>query len=244
MSTFKVNDTSQKDFLFILIIGLAALFYLAFLLMNPPTKKHDAPKKAELMLVISWNGNVSDDIDLWVQMPHEKVLSYKTPRIEAVHLEKDDQGTKSDFVKDGDGNISFVPINREVVTYRGVAEGHYSAAIHVYRYLDAVLTDNRITFENLTPSQRQAMNEVEFTLIDLNPTYKEVFRRKVTYQRWGQEVHLANWTVTPDGTITDVNISPQSFVLRERDKLLGASAYYYNGAATAGAGTYTSTDAQ
>ena len=44
--------TSFLDLLWILLAGLGAMFIIAFLLIQPPTKDADVIKKAEYMIVL------------------------------------------------------------------------------------------------------------------------------------------------------------------------------------------------
>ena len=70
--TKKNNDrfkstTGLNDLLFNLLVGFVFLFVVAFLLINPPTKKEEAPKKAEYLIIIEWDEGINDDVDLWGQ---------------------------------------------------------------------------------------------------------------------------------------------------------------------------------
>ena len=64
------------DLLFNLLVGFVFLFIIAFILINPITKKKDVPKKAEYMVVIEWESTSLDDIDLWVKAPDGKTVSF------------------------------------------------------------------------------------------------------------------------------------------------------------------------
>ena len=58
------STTGLNDLLFNLLIGFVFLFVVAFLLINPPTKKSDAPKKAEYLIVIEWDKDANHDLSL------------------------------------------------------------------------------------------------------------------------------------------------------------------------------------
>ena len=58
------NNIGMTDMLFNMLLGFVFLFIIAFLLINPITKKSDAPKKAEFLIVIEWDEQLNDDIDL------------------------------------------------------------------------------------------------------------------------------------------------------------------------------------
>ena len=66
------SNLSFNDLLFNVLVGFVMLFVIAFLLINPITKKSDIPVKAEFLIVLSWPADAADDIDLWVQRDTEK----------------------------------------------------------------------------------------------------------------------------------------------------------------------------
>lgn len=213
----KRNETSFKDFLFLTISGLAALFVLAFISMNPTAKTQDAPARAEYMLIIEWDDYVGDDIDMWVRDPRGKVLSFRNKQIGLLSLEKDDLGTSNDTFIDSYGKQQIVPINREVVTIRGVQPGQYNVAFHVYSLMSYdVLASNFKYFKlkNLTPNEVNERRKVRFTLIRLNPLYTEGFKVEKQYETVGQEIHLVNFTVLEDGSISDINTDPIKIIYR------------------------------
>ena len=52
------------DLLFNILLGFAFLFIIAFLLIKPEAKKHDFERRAEFVVVLEWDHDASDDIDL------------------------------------------------------------------------------------------------------------------------------------------------------------------------------------
>ena len=86
------------DLLFNLLVGFVFLFIIAFILINPITKKKDVPKKAEYMVVIEWESTSLDDIDLWVKAPDGKTVSFVKKEAGLMNLEKDDLGISNDFI--------------------------------------------------------------------------------------------------------------------------------------------------
>ena len=82
--------TSFLDMLWILLAGFGAMFIIAFLLIQPPAKNADIIKKAEYIIVLSWDSEVGDDIDLWVRDPKGVTVSFKNKTGGFMNLEKDD----------------------------------------------------------------------------------------------------------------------------------------------------------
>ena len=61
------NQLAFNDMLFNILLGFVVLFVIAFLLINPITKKQDVPSKAEAMIIMEWADNSYTDMDLWIQ---------------------------------------------------------------------------------------------------------------------------------------------------------------------------------
>ena len=121
------------DLLFNLLVGFVFLFIIAFILINPITKKKDVPKKAEYMVVIEWESTSPDDIDLWVKAPDGKTVSFMSKKEAGLmNLEKDDLGISNDSTIDEYGNRQYVYVNREVVTTVGILAGQYQVGAYVY----------------------------------------------------------------------------------------------------------------
>tara|TARA_B100000809_G_scaffold266014_1_gene326892 strand:+ start:494 stop:1297 length:804 start_codon:yes stop_codon:yes gene_type:complete len=191
------------DLLFNLLVGFVFLFVVAFILINPITKKSDAPKKAEYLVIIEWPSEWNDDVDLYVKDPRGIIVSFRNKFGGLLHLEKDDLGFSNDQWTDESGQTHIIPINREVVTIRGVQNGRYEVAFHVYsiksigsKEAAALVTTPRI---------------VTATLIKLNP-YREVMKVQVLYLgERGQVLTLFNFDID-DKKIT-VDTEPNDIVL-------------------------------
>ena len=78
------------DLLFNLIVGFAFLFIIAFLLIKPEQKKADFERKAEFVIVMEWDHDQPDDIDLYVQDPtqNKDMLEYIIKSINESEIDK------------------------------------------------------------------------------------------------------------------------------------------------------------
>ena len=130
------------DLLFNILLGFAFLFIIAFLLIKPEAKKEDFERRAEFVIVMEWNHEMPDDIDLYVQDPIGDIVSFRHPIVNFMHLDKDDLGYVNDIVYNANGKITKVNINREVVTIRGIIPGEYLINAHYYssRQTEAAFT--------------------------------------------------------------------------------------------------------
>ena len=87
------------DVLFNILVGFAFLFIVAFLLIKPEAKKEDFERKAEFVVVMEWDHDQPDDIDLYVQDPTDNKVHFRLPIINFMYLDKDDLGFANDVVK-------------------------------------------------------------------------------------------------------------------------------------------------
>ena len=118
------------DLLFNILVGFAFLFIIAFILIKPEAKKHDFERRAEFVVVMEWDDDQPDDIDLYVQDPTGNKVSFRTPIVNFMYLDKDDLGYANDVVYNANGTVTKVNINREVVTIRGIIPGEYIINVH------------------------------------------------------------------------------------------------------------------
>lgn len=188
------------DILFNLLLGYVFLFVLAFLLINPITKKQDAPKKAEFLIVIEWNEEYNDDVDLWVKDPAGNTVAFVDKQGGTMHLEKDDLGHVNDKVYDAEtGEVTTIMINREVVTVRGITPGRYQIAAHIY---------------NRGHKHSESPGTIRVTVMDLNPSYKEVYTGEINYHQQGQQLPLVNFHLDSDGNISKFDNLQSNIIIR------------------------------
>ena len=86
------------DLLFNITIGFAMLFIIAFLLINPITKKGDVIVKAEFIITMSWPKDSKDDIDLYVMDPQKNIVYFRQRDKGLINLDRDDLGYSNDIV--------------------------------------------------------------------------------------------------------------------------------------------------
>jgi hypothetical protein len=181
------QHTAMNDMLSNIALGFIMLFIIALIMMNPITKKHDIPTKNEFMIVLEWQDNFSDDVDLWVQFENERPVGFRN-RINAhVGLDRDDLGYANDYVV-VDGQRQLIKVNREVINIRGVVPGNYYVAAHVYSKSQS-LEDGPI--------------KIKITVLDVNP-YKEAYDITLEATRRGDVVRFPAFTINEDGDIVDV----------------------------------------
>jgi len=196
------------DLLFNILVGFAFLFIIAFLLIKPEAKKEDFERKAEFVVVMEWNHDAPDDIDLYVQDPTQSKVHFRLPITNFMYLDKDDLGYANDIVKNVNGEITKVNINREVVTIRGIIPGEYIINAHYYsqRQWEA---DGRL---NTSAKSEGKSLTVKIELHRVSP-YKIWWMGEKTFTHRGQEETFVRFTIGPDGNqIGDFSYIEKKFV--------------------------------
>jgi len=199
-----VSNVAFTDLLFNIVVGLAFLFLLAFILMNPIAKDKDIEEKSDFIVILTWDDESGDDIDLWMRDPLGNILSFKNREDALMHLDRDDLGLSNDKVQLPDGKIEYVYRNKEVASLRGTHEGEYLVNIHVYNkkpWKDSSIRPSNIRVE----------------LIKLNP-YSEVTQAEFIGSKRGQEFTAFHFTLDKDGEVIGIR--------DEREPLIGASSVH------------------
>ena len=178
------------DILFNILVGFAFLFIVAFLLIKPEAKREDFDRKAEFIVVMEWDYERQDDIDLYVQDPSKTIVHFRNARANFMHLDKDDLGKRNDTIM-VNGVEKIVKINREVVTIRGIVPGEYIVNVHYY--------SDYSEHANVTRGPMSPL-EVKVTVYKVNP-YSEVWQGTKTFTRKGQEETFVRFTMDKDGGV-------------------------------------------
>ena len=204
------------DMLFNVLVGFAFLFIVAFLLIKPEQKKADFERKAEFVIVMEWDHDQPDDIDLYVQDPTQQKVHFRLPIVNFMYLDKDDLGFANDIVTNVDGTVQKVNINREVVTIRGIIPGEYIVNAHYYSSREWTRHGQLAT--NIDISSEKVKNKrnpltIKIELHKVNP-YKILWVGEKKFIRKGQEETFVRFTVDNDGEIIgDFTYEEKLFVI-------------------------------
>ena len=213
------------DLLFNILVGFAFLFIIAFLLIKPEAKKEDFERRAEFVVVMEWDHDQPDDIDLYVQDPTGTKVHFRLPITNFMYLDKDDLGFANDIVKNVDGTITKVNINREVVTIRGIIPGEYIINAHYYssrkwtgQTLSTISGDVREIGDTISvdrhgqgkPTGKQLTVKIELHKVD---PYKIWWIGEKTFTHRGQEETFVRFTIDQDGKqVGDFTYEKKKFV--------------------------------
>ena len=201
------------DLLFNILLGFAFLFIIAFLLIKPEAKKKDFDRRAEFVIILEWDHEAPDDLDLYVQDPTNDKVSFRLPIANYMHLDKDDLGMRNDTIINADGTTSTVKINREVVTIRGIIAGEYIINAHYYStrvYNGSQLEPNERTIDYRSKPQKDLTVKIE--LHKVTP-YKVLWAGEKKFTHRGQEETFLRFVLDGDGEILPpFTFEPKEFV--------------------------------
>tara|TARA_B100000686_G_C16774964_1_gene967803 strand:- start:1089 stop:1910 length:822 start_codon:yes stop_codon:yes gene_type:complete len=204
------------DMLFNVLVGFAFLFIVAFLLIKPEQKKEDFERRAEFVVVMEWNHDQPDDIDLYVQDPTQAKVHFRLPIVNFMYLDKDDLGFANDVVKYQDGTTKKVNINREVVTIRGIIAGEYVINAHYYSSREWTrlgrLTTNPSDIPSKKVDEKNDPLTVKIELHKVDP-YKIMWVGEKKFFKKGQEETFVRFSIDKDGNqIGDFSYEEKTFV--------------------------------
>ena len=191
------------DLLFNILVGFAFLFIIAFLLIKPEQKKEDFQRKAEFVIVMEWDHDQPDDIDLYVQDPTQAKVHFRLPITNFMYLDKDDLGYANDIVKYEDGTVTKVNINREVVTIRGIIAGEYVINAHYYSSREWSRLGNMAEYGELPTNSKQVQDKekpltVKIELHRVDP-YKIMWVGEKKFFKKGQEETFLRFIIDKEG---------------------------------------------
>ena len=173
------------DLLFNILLAFTFLFFITILFINPITKFGNINMKAEYIITVDWKDSLPDDIDLWVKDPNGEIVSYLKKDAGWLHLDRDDQGIINDKVII-DGKEVTYPINREVVTLRGIIPGTYTVNLYMYDNKSMEPVNAKITIEKV------------------NPTLKLVFFDNVVMKSKDVELTILKFRLDSSGNFTSI----------------------------------------
>ena len=173
------------DLLFNTLLCFAALFSLAFILINPSKKNKNVDAKAEFIITVIWPSEMDDDVDTYVEDPEGNLIAFNRREQGLMHLDRDDTGLSFDTISTSFGLVEYKE-NREMVTIRGYLPGEYVVNVHMYTKREDAETPVTIILEKINP-------------------YKVVTGRNVVLKLRGDEKTAFRFTVDDEGKVIQTN---------------------------------------
>tara|TARA_R100000808_G_C2152529_1_gene162018 strand:+ start:3530 stop:4063 length:534 start_codon:yes stop_codon:yes gene_type:complete len=172
------------------------LVAILFLLKTEEEKVKMRPPNVIYEVILTWDGESEDDLDIYVQSASGHVVSFNNReggQGSLISLDHDALGkSRNNSLGDGqEGTI--VNYNEEVVSFRGVTNGENIVTVHVYSKRDNEPTKATIK------------------LIKIKP-YKEVTVKERTFTVVGEEITAFRFKTDKQGNILEVNELPAKLV--------------------------------
>lgn len=186
---------SFRPFIDVLFCCLLMLVAILFLLKLEEQQVKARPPNVIYEVVLTWDGESNDDLDLYVQSASGHVVSFNNReggQGSLISLDHDALGKiRNNTLPNEEGVVA--NYNEEIVSFRGVTEGENIVTIHVYFKRDKKPTKATIK------------------LIKIKP-FKEMITKEKIFESTGQEKTAFRFTTDKNGVIIDVSELPASLV--------------------------------
>ena len=185
-----------KPFIDVLFCCLLMLVAILFLLKTEEEKTKMRPPNVIYEVILTWDGESNDDLDLYVQAATGHVACFNNReggQGSLIALDHDALGkSRNNSLANGqEGTV--VNYNEEVVSFRGVTAGENIVTVHVYSKPD----DEPI--------------KATIKIIKIKP-YKEVVVRERTFTITGEELTAFRFKTDAQGNVLEVNELPAKLV--------------------------------
>lgn len=166
-----------------LTLAVICLTLVVLAVFTPPKKDNTPPitPKAEFLITLSWNDGSDDDLDLYVRGPDGTIVFFKNKSAPYMFLDHDDT-SQNDII-----NQQKIPSRIEVVSVRAIVPGDYTVNTHCYH----------------KGSSPATVDHAHVRVLKLNP-FSIVKEVDEDFTATGQEKTMVNFTVEPDGSVSQV----------------------------------------
>ncbi|MAH48531.1 hypothetical protein CMI37_22080 [Candidatus Pacearchaeota archaeon] len=185
-----------KPFIDVLFCCLLMLVAILFLLKTEEEKTKSRPPNVLYEVVLTWDGNSEDDLDLYVQAASGHVVSFNNReggQGSLISLDHDALGKRRNNSLSTNTVGKVVEFNEEIVSFRGVTEGENIATVHVYSKRDEGETKGIIK------------------LIKIKP-FKEVIVKEKIFLSTGEEKTAFRFKTDKNGEIIEINELPANLL--------------------------------
>ena len=187
---------SFRPFIDVLFCCLLMLVAILFLLKTEEQKTKIRPPNVLYEVVLTWDGESEDDLDIYVQAASGHVVSFNNReggQGSLISLDHDALGKRrnNSLAQGVEGTV--VNFNEEIVSFRGVVDGENIVTVHVYAKRDEKPTKGTIK------------------LIKIKP-YKEVVTKERQFTATGEEKVAFRFKTDKDGSIFDISELPANLV--------------------------------
>ena len=186
---------SFRPFIDVLFCCLLMLVAILFLLKTEEEKTKARIPNVIYEVVLTWDAESADDLDLYVQSASGHVVSFNNReggQGSLISLDHDALGKRNNSLgQDQEGVI--VKAHEEVVSFRAVFDGENIVTVHVYSKRD------------------EEPVKATIRLVKVKP-YKEVTVKEITFESTGQEKTAFRFVTDKTGEVVDINELPAKLV--------------------------------
>jgi hypothetical protein len=172
------------------------LVAILFLLKSEEEKTKMRPPNVLYEVILTWDGNSEDDLDIYVQSASGHVVSFNNReggQGSLISLDHDALGKRINNTLGEEEQGVVVPFNEEIVSFRGVVEGENIVTVHVYMKRDEKPIKATIKLIKIKPFREIVVKEKEFTAT-------------------GEQKTAFRFTTDGNGGILEVNELPANLV--------------------------------
>ena len=187
---------SFRPFIDVLFCCLLMLVAILFLLKTNEEKIKTRPPNVLYEVVLTWDGESEDDLDIYVRAASGHVVSFNNReggQGSLISLDHDALGKRQNnsLTEGAEGTV--VAFNEEIVSFRGVTEGENVVTVHVYSKRD------------------KEPIKATIKLIKIKP-FREVVVKERSFSTVGDEKVAFRFTTDKNGNIIDINELPANLV--------------------------------
>jgi hypothetical protein len=142
------------------------LVAILFLLKTEEEKTKMRPPNVIYEVILTWDGNSEDDLDIYVQSASGHVVSFNNReggQGSLISLDHDALGKRRNNSLQENQEGTVVAFNEEIVSFRGVVEGENIVTVHVYSKRDENPIKGTIKLIKVKPFKEITVKEIEFT---------------------------------------------------------------------------------
>ncbi len=187
---------SFRPFIDVLFCCLLMLVAILFLLKTEEENTKMRPPNVLYEVVLTWDGNSEDDLDLYVQSASGHTVSFNNReggQGSLISLDHDALGKSRNNSLQENAEGKVIGFNEEKVSFRGITEGENIVNVHVYRKSD------------------EEPIEATITLLKIKP-YKEIVSKKKVFQSTGDEKTAFRFKTNKGGEVVEINELPASLL--------------------------------
>jgi len=189
---------SFRPFIDVLFCCLLMLVAILFLLKTEEEKTKSRPPNVIYEIVLTWDGESNDDLDIYVQSASGHTVSFNNReggQGSLISLDHDalGKGRNNSLSNGQEGTV--VNYNEEIVSFRGVIAGENIVTIHVYSKVD------------------EEPIKATIKLLKIKP-FEEVVIKERMLESTGQEKTAFRFKTDEQANIIEVNELPANLVNR------------------------------